>query len=102
MRYFLISDNVDTLAGMRMVGVDGVVVHTEEEVTEQLQKACNDPGIGLVLVTSKLCENYRTLVFDYKLHREKPLILEMPDRHGGDNVADQIKGYISEVVGIKI
>ncbi|MBP8889569.1 MAG: ATP synthase subunit F, partial [Ruthenibacterium sp.] len=27
MKYFLISDNVDTLAGMRLVGVRGVVVH---------------------------------------------------------------------------
>ena len=25
MKYFLISDNVDTLAGMRLVGVNGVV-----------------------------------------------------------------------------
>ena len=32
MKYFLISDNVDTLAGMRLVGVRGVVVHEEDEV----------------------------------------------------------------------
>ena len=32
MKYFLISDNVDTLAGMRLVGVKGVVVHEEDEV----------------------------------------------------------------------
>ena len=27
MRMFLISDNVDTLTGMRLAGIDGVVVH---------------------------------------------------------------------------
>ena len=40
MKYFLISDNVDTLAGMRLVGVRGVVVHEEDEVRAALDKAC--------------------------------------------------------------
>ena len=37
MKYFLISDNVDTLAGMRLVGVHGVVVHEEDEVRAALE-----------------------------------------------------------------
>ena len=32
MRMFLLSDNVDTLMGMRMSGVDGVVLHKEDEL----------------------------------------------------------------------
>ena len=39
MKFFLISDNVDTKMGMRFAGIDGVVVHTEEEVTRELTKA---------------------------------------------------------------
>ena len=38
MKYFLISDNVDTLAGMRLVGVRGVVVHEEDEVRAALEQ----------------------------------------------------------------
>ena len=53
MKYFLISDNVDTLAGMRLVGVRGVVVHEPEEMNQALEKACADPEIGLVLITDK-------------------------------------------------
>lgn len=102
MKYFLISDNVDTLAAMRMVGIRGVVVHEEDEVRKALQQAVQDPEVGLVLVTSKLYTGFRDIVFDYKLHRKTPLIVEMPDRHKGDNVAEDIKRYIYEVVGIKI
>ena len=47
MKYFLISDNVDTLAGMRLVGVHGVVVHEEDEVRAALEKACADEEIAL-------------------------------------------------------
>lgn len=102
MKYFLISDNVDTLAGMRLVGVKGVVVHEEEEVRKALEKACADPEIGLVLITDKLVARCSELVFSYKLTRRRPLIVEMPDRHSDSNPGDSIRRYISEVVGVKI
>lgn len=102
MRYFLISDNVDTLAGLRMVGVDGVVAHTSQELQQALQQVFAQPDIGLVLITSKLFSENRSLLFDLKLKRREPLLVEMPDRHSGDNVADNIKQYIQEAVGIKI
>lgn len=102
MKYFLISDNIDTLAGMRMVGVDGVVVHGEDEVKACIERAVADEEIGLVLITSKLFKDYSSMIFGYKLKLRRPLIVEMPDRHSGDNVAEGIRQYIAEAVGIKI
>lgn len=102
MKYFLISDNVDTLAGMRLVGVRGVVVHEPDEMNEALEKACADPEIGLVLITDKLVAKCADVVFAYKLNRKRPLIVEMPDRHSDTNPGDSIRRYISEAVGVKI
>ena len=31
MKFFLISDNVDTVTGMRLAGIEGVVVHEAQE-----------------------------------------------------------------------
>lgn len=36
MRMYLISDNIDTYTGMRLSGVEGVVVHEREELEEAL------------------------------------------------------------------
>ena len=36
---YLISDNVDTRTGMRLAGVDGVVVHEREEIIDALKAA---------------------------------------------------------------
>ena len=102
MKYYLISDNLDTLAGLRMVGVDGVVVHEPDEVRGAIEKASADPEVGLVLITSRLFANNRSMIFHYKLHQRQPLIVEMPDRHSGDDVAAGIRQYIEEAVGIKI
>ena len=42
MKMYLISDNVDTYTGMRLAGVDGVVVHEREELREALEDVLSD------------------------------------------------------------
>ena len=42
---YLISDNVDTLTGMRLAGVDGVVVHEKEELRSAIETAMEDPDV---------------------------------------------------------
>ena len=39
MQMFLISDNIDTYTGMRLAGVEGVVVHERDELKDALEKA---------------------------------------------------------------
>lgn len=102
MKYFLISDNLDTLAGMRLVGVDGVVVHESDEVTAALKKACQDKDIGLVLVAERLCRKHNDIILDYKMNCTTPLFVEMPDRHTTDDIAKGIRQEIASAVGIKI
>lgn len=38
MKMYLISDNLDTLTGMRLAGVDGIVVHERDELKETKMK----------------------------------------------------------------
>ncbi|MBP8855517.1 MAG: V-type ATP synthase subunit F [Oscillospiraceae bacterium] len=102
MKYFLISDNNDTLAGMRLTGVSGIVVHEEKELYRALQNARAQSDIGLVLVSEKLCRQYRELLLDFKMRCPCPLIVEMPDRHSGDDVGEALRREIAEAVGIKI
>ena len=51
MKMFLISDNVDTYTGMRLAGVDGVVVHEREELRSALENVLSDKSVGIVLLT---------------------------------------------------
>ena len=46
MKFYLISDNVDTLMGMHLAGIEGVVVHEDSEVRETLQKAMDMPDVA--------------------------------------------------------
>ena len=47
MKMYLISDNVDTYTGMRLAGVEGVVVHERSELKEALERTIADKEIGV-------------------------------------------------------
>lgn len=102
MRIYLISDNVDTQIGMRLSGIEGVVVHTPEEVRSELTEAMEDKDIAVVLMTEKLVKLCEELVYDYKLNRRQPLIVEIPDRHATSNITENISGYIESAIGLKL
>lgn len=54
MRFFVISDNVDTQVGMRLAGIEGVVVHEPEEVNRALTTAMEQEDIAVILMTEHL------------------------------------------------
>lgn len=102
MRMFLISDNIDTYTGMRLSGVDGVVVHKKDELRQALDKVLADKEIGILLITEKLSGEFPDIINDLKLNRKQPLLVEIPDRHGTGRKADFITSYVNEAIGIKI
>lgn len=102
MKMFLISDNVDTYTGMRLAGVDGVVVHERGELYEALQKVMADTSIGIVLLTEKLGQEFPDIINEIKLKRKFPLLVEIPDRHGTGRKKDFITSYVNEAIGLKL
>ncbi|WP_316607582.1 V-type ATP synthase subunit F [uncultured Ruminococcus sp.] len=100
MRMYLLSDNVDTLMGMRMSGVDGVVLHKEDELREKLGSLIKEKDIAVILITSTLLNMIRDTVYDLKLRLERPLIIEIPDRHGNGRTKDSITKYVKDAIGV--
>ncbi len=62
MKMYLISDNVDTLTGMRLAGVDGVVVHERQELREALENAMDNKNVGIILLTEKFGREFPDLI----------------------------------------
>lgn len=102
MKFYLISDNTDTLMGMRLAGIDGVLVHEKNDVIEKLEAAMKDKDVAIILMTEKLINLCSERVYELKLNCPKPLIVEISDRHGTSDVTSTISGYVNEAIGIKI
>ena len=102
MRFFVISDNIDTVTGMRLAGIEGVVVHEEKEIIKEIEKASNDESIGVLLITELLVSICPELIYDIKLNRRRPLFAEIPDRHSAGRSKDSIKKYVRDAIGVKV
>ncbi|WZL82289.1 V-type ATP synthase subunit F [Vallitaleaceae bacterium 9-2] len=102
MKMYLISDNVDTLTGMRLAGIDGVVVHETQEVEQQLDKILKDREVGVLLITEKLGDLVGERLDYIKMNYQTPLIVLIPDRHGSDRGLDSITKYVREAIGLRI
>lgn len=96
----MLSDNVDTLMGMRMSGVDGVVLHKEEELRDKLDELMKEDDIAIIMITSTLLNLIRDTVYDLKLNCPRPLIIEIPDRHGNGKMKDSITKYVKDAIGV--
>lgn len=86
--------------GMRLAGIEGVVAHEPAEVERALSAAMGNKEIGVILMTAKLIELCHEYVYDLKLNRKRPLIVEIPDRHGSGDVGRSIERYVKEALGI--
>ncbi|WP_101696718.1 V-type ATP synthase subunit F [Clostridium minihomine] len=102
MRFYLISDNTDTLVGMRLAGIPGILAHDVGEVREALNDAIEMKDVAVVLMTERLVSMCPELVYDLKLNLKRPLIVEIPDRHGNGRTKDSITRYVREAIGVKI
>ncbi|HEX2986016.1 MAG TPA: V-type ATP synthase subunit F [Caproiciproducens sp.] len=102
MRFYLISDNVDTQIGLRLAGIDGIVVHEAAEVQKALKQAMEMEDVAVVLITETLRALCPELVDHLKLNQKRPLIVEIPDRHGNGRTKDSISRYVREAIGVKI
>jgi V/A-type H+-transporting ATPase subunit F len=102
MRFYLISDNVDTQVGMRLAGIEGVLVHETEEFKKVLNEIIERDDIAVILITETLLSLCPDMIYDLKLNRKRPLIVEIPDRHGNGRTKDSITRYVRDAIGVKI
>ena len=102
MKMYLISDNIDTYTGMRLAGVEGVVVHTHNELKDALEKAISNKEIGIILLTEKFGRDFPEVVTPLKMATKVPIIIEVPDRHGTGRKPDFITSYVNEAIGLKL
>ncbi len=102
MKFFLLSDNIDTQMGLRLAGIDGIVIHERQEVLTALEDVIQRHDVGIVLITTKLVNTCPDVISEMKLKLKKPLIVEIPDRHGSAKIGETIDAYVSEAIGVKL
>lgn len=102
MKFYVICDKVDVLLGMRIAGIEGQLIVDDKEAAPTLERISQNEEIAVVLITERLAELCREKVYDIKLNRMRPLIVEIPNRDGSGGGMGAISRYVEEAIGIKL
>ncbi len=102
MKSFLISNSRDTWVGLRLAGIDGVLVRNRNDALKSLKSAMKDKDVGIVILTEKVADMIKDEVMELKLKSNIPLIIEIPDRKGSIRESSAIADNIRISVGIRI
>ncbi len=102
MKFYLLSDNIDTQIGMRLAGIEGRVVHGEDEFRTAFSEALEDKETAVLLITEKLVSLMPEYVAEQKVNNKIPLIVELPDRHGSQRPDDYILSYVRDAIGARV
>lgn len=99
MKMYLISDNVDSLMGFRLVGVEGEIVHDVKALNASLERVMQDTDVSVVLLTSVVFDLERDALQKLKLTLSKPLLVEISDRHRSHEVQAMLDQTIAKIIG---
>ncbi len=101
MKFMLITDSRDALTGMRLAGIEGVLVHSAQEAEAEIKKCSDDDSIGVVLLTEGAAKLCAETVDAIRLGSSRPLIVTVPGS-ADEKSEDNIMRCVREAIGIKI
>ncbi len=99
MKTLLITNSNDAKVGMRLAGIDAVIVESATEALSAVKKATKDQTIGLILLSDQLAMPIYDDIMALKLMVKGTMILTIPDV--GSDYQDRIGQYVSQAIGIK-
>lgn len=100
MRFYLLTDDTDSLIGMRLAGIEGKLVSDRNSVLSEIERI-KTTDTSILLLTPGVAALCRDLLVDLK-KQNRPLIVEIPDSNPEHNPADSVTDYIRDAIGVKI
>ncbi len=97
---YLLSDNTDTMIGMRLAGVEGKIVKNKDDIRSFTQNELPD-DVAILLITKPVAELDRDYINSLR-EKKSPVIVEIPDREHCGEIDDSVTGYVREAMGIKL
>ena len=101
MKSYLISDDHDTLIGMRLAGIKGVIAASKEEVLKEIDGVIQNKEIRILIITEPIFSMAEDEIMELKIKKDDLLVVEIPNRFGSTR-GDYITKYIRESIGLRI
>jgi len=92
----------DTAVGLRLAGITTAYV-VEKNAQKLWTEIVENHDIGIVLITESIIESLGRELKEFRLKRNIPIILEIPDKTGrkADHI-DYVSQLIKKAVGVEV
>ena len=101
MKGYVIGDE-DLVLGLRLVGIEGIVVSDEKEFLEALKEVLNDGKAKIVFVSGSLLEQFRDEVESLRSRNPSSLIVEIPERAKFREEAPAAEKLLQKILKIRV
>ena len=99
---FLVIGDEETVLGFSLAGIEGTVARNSEEARTALEDALSEKEADIIIITERIARDLGGLVISQQMSGRKPLIIEIPDRHGPLPDRKSVAQLIKEAVGIQV
>ena len=101
MRSYCLCESQETLTAMRLGGIEGKLIHSDEEAKSLIDQLIKDSQIALIMVSENIHNRIKPYIMPIKLACKHTLIIQIPETDGLKD-KDYIMKYIKNSIGLKL
>lgn len=98
----MVIGHADAVRGFALVGVQGRIAATAEEVNTALDEALRDASIGIILITDDAAALVRQRVDRLAARTAVPLVMQIPGPGGPQADQQALSDMIQRTTGIRL
>lgn len=101
MRSVVLADQKETIVGLRLAGIKGILIMDSQEVVPKVKKLMNDASVGTIMITQGLFKENQAELLEIKLDLKEKMIIKIP---GFNEKMEEslIYDHIKDSVGLKL
>jgi V/A-type H+-transporting ATPase subunit F len=85
-----------------VAGITARAATTREQAYSALEDAANSPDCGVIIITDSVAAWIRPELEMIRLHRDHPMIVEIPGPEGPISECKSLRDLVQEAVGVRV
>jgi V/A-type H+-transporting ATPase subunit F len=78
MKSIVLANQKETIVGLRLAGIEGVLIEDSQDVLAQVKILVNDPSVGTIMITQALFNANKEALLEIKLKLKEKMIIKIP------------------------
>ncbi|MCK4281335.1 MAG: hypothetical protein KAX10_04400 [Candidatus Lokiarchaeota archaeon] len=95
--FVLAEEEIVILFGL--LGIEGIILENPLEFYIEFEKVIQDPQVELIIISENIFEQNLQLLLDFKVSRNKPIIIEVPNFIKKEKGEDLIRKLVTKYLG---